>query len=87
MAQYRGKYVMGGLETGQGMDYLQAGDELSLVSAFGKEVKVMIQHSYLYDRRRVYETDRLGLIYADEIQSVSMPKWKKTTFPRKEQVV
>ncbi|OYD07628.1 hypothetical protein [Paludifilum halophilum] len=87
MAKYKGKFVMGGVETGQVMDQLQTGDELSLISAFGKVIKLTIQNTYRYDGRRVYETDRLGLIYADEVQSVSMPAWNKATLSRRAKVV
>jgi hypothetical protein len=76
MASYRGKYVMGGAKTGQPMDWLQPGDELSLVTA-GKNIKLSVKDTYRYENRRVYVTDRFGLIFADELVAYTMPVWNK----------
>lgn len=78
MALYIGKYEMGGVRTGTIMDWLQPGDEITLVSAFGKKINVKVKSAYYYDNRKVYITDRFGLIYADELASVHVPAWNKT---------
>ncbi|PTX64822.1 hypothetical protein C8P63_10139 [Melghirimyces profundicolus] len=87
MAKYRGKYVFGGVASGEGMDHLRAGDELALIGAFGKVNNVKILETYRYKGRRVYVTDGLGLIYADEVVAVSMPAWKKGSAGRRAKVV
>lgn len=87
MAKYRGKYVFGGTESGEVLDYLQPGDELSLIGAFGKVNQLKILESYRYNSRQVYVTDRMGLIYADEVVPVSLPAWQKRTVSRQAKVV
>ncbi|SDC81993.1 hypothetical protein SAMN04488112_11780 [Melghirimyces thermohalophilus] len=89
MAKYRGKYVFGGTAAGSAdvLDQLKAGDELSLIGAFGKVKQLKIKETYRYKGRRVYVTDALGIIYADEVVAVNMPAWKKTTIGRKAKVV
>lgn len=77
MARYIGKYEMGGVRTGTIMDWLQPGDEVTLVSAFGKKINVKVKNTYYYDNRKVYITDRFGLIYADELASAHIPAWNK----------
>lgn len=78
MARYIGKYEMGGVRTGTIMDWLQPGDEITLVSAFGKKFNVTVKNTFYYDNRKVYITDRFGLIYADELSAAPVPAWKKT---------
>ncbi|PTM59540.1 hypothetical protein [Desmospora activa] len=77
MAKVRGKFVMGGVQAGPVLNQLEVGDQLSLIGAFGKVTDVDILESYKYDGRKVYITDKLGLIYADEVMAVSMPAWRK----------
>jgi hypothetical protein len=77
MARYIARYEMGGVRTGTIMDWLQPGDEITLVSAFGKKINVKVKNTYNYDNRKVYITDRFGLIYADELASVHVPAWNK----------
>ena len=78
MARYVGKYEMGGVRTGMIMDWLQPGDEITLVSGFGKKINVKVKNTYYYDNRKVYITDRFGLIYADELASNHAPAWNKS---------
>ncbi|MDR6225098.1 hypothetical protein [Desmospora profundinema] len=77
MAKIRGKFVMGGVQSGPVLNQLEVGDELSLIGAFGKVTNVNILESYKFDGRKVYVTDKLGLIYADEVVAVSIPAWRK----------
>ena len=77
MARYIGRYEMGGVRTGTIMDWLQPGDEITLVSAFGKKINVKVKNTYYYDNRKVYITDRFGLIYADELSSNHVSAWSK----------
>ncbi|EGK12583.1 hypothetical protein ACFQ49_01735 [Kroppenstedtia eburnea] len=87
MAKYRGRYVFGGTKSGEVLDQLQPGDELSLIGAFGKVNQLKILESYRYNNRRVYVTDGMGLIYADEVVPVSLPAWKKAKVSPPAQVV
>lgn len=87
MAKYRGRFVFGGVDSGKVMDNLRVGDELSLIGAFGKINDVKIKETYRYQNKRVYITDQLGLIYADEVVAVNMPTWKNGIFTRKAKVV
>lgn len=86
MAKVRGKFVMGGVQSGPILNQLEVGDELSLIGAFGKVTHVKIVESYKFEGRKVYVTDKLGLIYADEVVAVSMPAWRKAVAKGQERV-
>ncbi|MFD1425628.1 hypothetical protein JOD24_000302 [Kroppenstedtia sanguinis] len=87
MKKYRGKYVFGGTKSGEVLDQLQPGDELSLIGAFGKVSQLKILESYQYNNQRVYVTDGMGLIYADEVVPVRLPAWKQKRVTQSAQVV
>jgi hypothetical protein len=43
----------------------------------GKNIKLSVKDTYRYENRRVYVTDRFGLIFADELVAYTVPVWKK----------
>ncbi|MFC4076778.1 hypothetical protein [Salinithrix halophila] len=77
MATHKGKFVMGGVEAGPTLNAMEAGDELQLLHGFGKVTRLRIKESYTYRRRRVYVTDKMGIVYGDELAMVSLPTWHK----------
>ncbi|MCH5586291.1 hypothetical protein MK805_15215 [Shimazuella sp. AN120528] len=48
----------------KGMDKLQVGDQIVIASG----LECTILEVFLYQSRKVYKTDCMGLVYADELE-------------------
>ncbi|SFS69792.1 hypothetical protein [Marininema halotolerans] len=67
MADYHGKLIMDGVSQGPILDRMETGDELRLIHSFGKVTRLYIEEAYTYQQRRVYVTDKMGILYGDEL--------------------
>ncbi|SDW98874.1 hypothetical protein SAMN05444487_108127 [Marininema mesophilum] len=67
MADFHGKLIMDGVPTGPILNRMEPGDELRLVHSFGKVTRLYIKEAYTFQHRRVYVTDKMGILYGDEL--------------------